>query len=141
MEKLVNSVNVIKEFVGEAGVMSVRIHQEYRNRNDSFITVAGVQVQSKIFKELVEDFNIPPCYVDYTERDSTEFPVELEVEKDGVHFYTIMDEHEYEMDFREWHTEEPNIDEEFIVEETPKGMTTTDVRMKEINVNPLRDWV
>ena len=131
MQKFLDSLKVVNEWVNKEefiGIQGGTGHQSIE-----------IQIKTHCFKEFVEEQNIAPCYVERFSREG-ELNIELQIEIEGILFFTIMDEHEYEAEFREWHTEEPNIDEEFIVE-TPRGMTVEQVRMKEIGLNLYRDFL
>jgi len=111
MQKLIEGVKQIHEVMDKWGdILTVNFNQR---------ELAQAQVYARSFKEVVESLELLPCYVELVERKDFKYPIELRVQKDDVVFLAIMTEHDYEMDFREWHTEESNIDEEFLIETSP----------------------
>lgn len=130
MENLIKGASLIKEVMESESFLGMKFDRRFNDTTLKFFTKTSVHVRNDSFKEVVEDLNIPPCYVDRIERESESYPIELEVESNGIYFFTVIDEHEYEAEFREWHTEEPNIDEEFIKESTPRGVTNEEYAMR-----------
>lgn len=111
MQKLIEGVKQIHEVMDQWGdILTVNFNQR---------ELAQVHVYARSFKEVVESLELLPCYVEMVERKDCKYPIELRVQKDDVVFLAIMTEHDYEMDFREWIYEEPNIDEEFLTETSP----------------------
>jgi hypothetical protein len=110
MEKFLNAIQQAEDYMREDN----RILGVSHNARDNRIEV---QVARNHFKDVVESFNIQPCYVE--EKPSGDAHIELWTEIHEVVVCCVVTDHEYEMDFREWHTEEPNIDEEFLVETSP----------------------
>jgi hypothetical protein len=120
MQKLIEGAKLIREVVQSDSILGVKFNKDLNRDTLKYRIVPSVHVRNQDFKEVVEDLNIQPCYVERTmDRDSEDYPIELEVCYEGVYFYTVLTEHEYNMDFDEWLNEEPNIDEEFLTETSP----------------------
>jgi hypothetical protein len=122
MENILKALNTVEEFVRkDKRVTSINFN--------SFNDRIEVLMDSESFIEFVESLNILPCHVEVEDWNSEEYDKQLIVEEKGILFFCLVDEHEYEAEFREWVYEEPNIDEEFI---------TTDSILPE-NVRLMRD--
>ncbi len=133
MKNVLQALKVVEEFVRkDNNVISVDWNTEDQRMR--------VHYKSENYIDLVEENNIIPCFVDLHERNCEKFNYQLNVEIEGILFFCIMDEHEYEAEFREWHTEEPNIDETFIVD-TPRGMTSNQVSLRDVGMNLYRDFL
>jgi hypothetical protein len=134
MQKLIEGAKLIKEVVQSDSILGVKFDKNLNRDTLKYRIVPSVHVNSASFKEVVEDLNIQPCYVERTmDRDSETYPIELEVCHEGVYFFTVLTEHEYNMDFDEWLNEEPNIDEEFLTETSP--MPENERLMREAGVS------
>ncbi|WP_010099521.1 hypothetical protein [Ornithinibacillus scapharcae] len=136
MENLFKGIKLIQEVVTRIPEVSeVRIDQEEMT----------VQVKPQIFKELVGDFELLPCHVEETDLEQIlkrelVYNIKLQFEKEGITFLTVMDQHEFQLDFESWLYDEPNIDETFIVEDTPRGVTNEQWAMKQSGM-ALKDFM
>lgn len=139
MQKLIEGAKLIKEVVQSDSIIGMEFDKKFNQVTMKQYIVTSVHVHSRNFKEIVEDLNIIPCYVEVTERNREDFEIELEVCHEGVYFFTLMSEHEYEAEFREWIYEEVT-DEEFVTD-TPRGVTSDQVKMKEVGMNLYRDFL
>jgi hypothetical protein len=142
MQKLIEGAKLIRKVMDSDVILAMNFDRGFNANTAKSYTKITAHIRNEDFKDVVEELNIQPCYVERTDSKSEKYPIELELNVDGVYLFTIMDEHTYEMDFREWHNEEPEItDEEFLVTTvtTPRGVTNEQLAMKQAGM-ALKDF-
>lgn len=92
----------------------------YDSHSMGFDVVKQIQLSSDAFKE----FFTGSVSADY-DRGTDEFPIELSFWYAGHNFFTVLDNDEYEEDFREW------IENNEAINKRPRGVSSDELKMKE----------